>query len=130
MSKVDQVTMETSFYIQYEKKKMKECAYTLHNLASTFRLENKETEEKDRQQLFLKKRLKENRILMADQLKEVACIIEKTIEEKIDFVPLPAKKEKQLARLLLLEGIILEEISVLEKENGRKDYSCFKYGRI
>lgn len=121
MPKADQLEMESSFYIQYEKKKMKECAYTLHNLASTFQIEEKETEEKDRHQLFLKKRLKENRILIADHLKEVAEIIEKAVEEKISFVRFSEKKEKQLAKLLLFEGIILEDISLIEKGNGRKE---------
>ena len=47
---------KTSFWLQYEKKKMQECAGTLHNLASAFLTDEKEEEpvaDKERQNLFL-----------------------------------------------------------------------------
>lgn len=116
-----QKEIETTFWMRYEKRKMKECVNTLHNLASAFLIEEKQEEEKDRYRLFLKKRLKENRILVADHLKEIAKIIDNVAEEKFVIEVLPQKQEKQLAKLLLMEGITMEELSILEKENGRKE---------
>ena len=43
---------EDSFLLQYEKRKIQECAGTLHNLASAFLIEDEEEVEKDRQNLF------------------------------------------------------------------------------
>ena len=114
---------EISFWIQYEKKKMQECAGTLHNLASAFLIEEKEDikEEKDRQNLLLKRRLRENRVLMADHLKEIAYVMQKAADEKIKILRLGEKKEKQMAKMLFLEGLIMEDFYLIEKENGKKE---------
>ena len=98
MGKVVDREQEVSFWLHYEKKKMQECAGTLHNLASAFLTDEKEevqVVDKERQNLFLKKRLKENRSMMADQLKEMASIIERTAKEKIKIIRLSEKKEKE-----------------------------------
>lgn len=112
---------EGSLLLQYEKNKMQQCAGTLHNLASAFLIEEKEEEDADRQNVFLKKRLKENRVLMADHLKEIAQIMEKSAEEKIKIIRLGDKKEKQMAKMLFMEGLVLDDFYLLEKENGRKE---------
>ena len=115
---------EISFWLQYEKKKMQECAGTLHNLADAFLIE--ETEEgiavnKERQNIFLKRRLKENRGLMADHLKEMAAIMERTASENIRITRLSERREKQMTKLLSQEGLVLEDFFIIEKENGRKE---------
>ena len=74
----------SSYVLQYEKRKMKKCADTMHNLANAFLTEEREDgKDYDRQSLFFKRRLKENRILMADHLKEMANIMKEMAEEKI-----------------------------------------------
>lgn len=113
---------QESFLMQYEKRKMQECAGILENLASAFLIEEKEEEkENDRQNFFLKRRLQEGRILVADQLKEMAKIMEKAAGEKIRIVRPGEKKEKQMSKALFSEGLILEDFYLLEKENGRKE---------
>lgn len=123
MLKIMDQEPEVSFWLQYEKKKLQECAGTLHNLASAFLIEEKEEQatDKERQNLFLKRRLKESRSLVADHLKEMAAIMEKTAEEKIKIIRPGEKKEKHMAKLLLQEGLVLEDFFVLEKEDGRKE---------
>ena len=121
MQKDVQTDVVPSFWIQYEKRKLKECADSLHNLASAFMIEEKEEEENDRQKLFFKRRMTENRTLMADHLKEMAAMIEQVAEEKFKIVCLPLKQEKMLVKMLLQEGLILEEFSILKKENGRME---------
>ena len=114
---------KTSFWLQYEKKKMQECAGTLHNLASAFLVDEKEEikDGQDRQNLLLKRRLKENRVLMADHLKEIAAIMQKTADEKVRILKLGEKKEKQMAKMLSAEGLVMEDFYLIEKENGRKE---------
>ena len=111
-----------AFWLQYEKRRMKECADTLHNLASAFLIEENEEENKDRENLFYKKRIKENRTLMADHLKEMAAIIENVVEEKVKIISLPIKQQKMLSKVLSMEGLVLEEFSILEKGNGKKEF--------
>ena len=124
MGKMIDREQEFSFWLQYEKKKMQECAGTLHNLASAFMTDEKiedVSEDKERQNLFLKRRLKENRNLVADHLKEMASIMEKSAKEKIKMIRLSEKKEKQMTKMLYQEGLILEDFFILEKENGPKE---------
>ena len=124
MGKMIDREQEFSFWLQYEQKKMQECAGTLHNLASAFMTDEKIedlSEDKERQNLFLKRRLKENRNLVADHLKEMASIMEKSAKEKIKIIRLREKKEKQMTKMLYQEGLILEDFFVLEKENGKKE---------
>ena len=124
MGKIVDREPEISFWLQYEKKKMQECAGTLHNLADAFSIEEKEQEfgcDKERQNLFLKRRLKENRSLMADHLKEMAAIMEKSASENIKIVRLSEKKEKQMTKLLFQEGLILEDFFIIQKENDRRE---------
>lgn len=114
---------EDSFYIlQYEKKKMKECAGTLQNLAKAFLNEERDEEkESDRQSMFFKRRLKENRTLLADHLKEMANMMQEMAEEKIKIIRLGEKKERQMSKMLAMEGLILEDIYLLEKGNKRRE---------
>ena len=113
---------QDSFLLQYEKKKMQECANTLQNLASAFLIEEKEEdEEKERQNLFLRRRLQESRVLAADHLKEMATMMQKAAQEKIQIVRFSPKQIKQMIKALQPEGLILEDFYILEKENGRKE---------
>ena len=112
----------SSYILQYEKKKMRECAGSLQSLAKAFLTEEREEEkETDRQNLFLKRRLRENRVLMADHLKEMAKIIKEMSEEQIRILRLGEKKEKQISKMLLQEGLVLEDIYFLEKSHHRKE---------
>ena len=74
-----QKEIETTFWMRYEKRKMKECVNTLHNLASAFLIEEKQEEEKDRYRLFLKKRLKEK---LANYKEKEATLTEQIEQEK------------------------------------------------
>lgn len=124
MQKIIHREPEVSFRLQYERKKMQECAGTLHNLASAFLIEEKEEDsvsDRERQNLFLKRRLKESRTLIADHLKEIANMIQRAAQENIKIIYLGEKKEKQMAKMLFLEGLVLEDFCLLEKENGRKE---------
>lgn len=121
MQKAMREEAQDSFLLQYEKQRMQQCAGTLHNLASAFLIEEKKEEDKDRQNLFLKRRLQESRNLVADHLKEMANMMQKAAEEKIKIIRLGEKKEKQMAKSLFLEGLIMEDFYILQKENGKKE---------
>ena len=121
MQKEVQKETENTFWVQIEKQKMKECALTLHNLAQAFSVDGKEEEDENRESKILHNKLKENRVLMAEHLKEMAKMMQQAAEEKITIYCLPTKQEKQLIKMLYVEGLVLEEFSILEKGNGRKE---------
>ena len=54
--------------------------------------EKEEDKESDRQSIFWRKRLKENRILMADHLKEMADMLKERSEEKIKIIKFQQEK--------------------------------------
>ena len=121
MQKTTPKEIQESFLLQYEKQKMQQCASTLHHMASAFLIEENKEEEKDRQTLFLKRRLQESRVLVGDYLKEMANMMQTAAQEKIQIIRLGERKEKQLAKVLFAEGLVLEDFYILEKENGRKE---------
>lgn len=126
---------ESSYVLQYEKKKIQECAGTLQNLADAFLLEEKEDEdENDRQSLFWKRRLKESRVLLADHLREMSNIMKEIAGEQIKIIHLGEKKEKQMAKMLFAEGLVLEDVYILEKGESRQEvvvrlYQAGTYGK-
>lgn len=122
LQKIMREETQDSFLLQYEKKKMRECAGTLQNLASAFLIEEKEEEEeKGRQNLFLKRRLQESRSLAADHLKEMAAIMLEAAQEKMQIVRPSPKQIRQMARALQSEGLVLEDFYMLVKENAKKE---------
>lgn len=114
---------ESSYLLEYEQKKIRDCAKTLHNLAEAFEAGGKEEKEEneDRKQMILKNRLRETRALMADHLKEVARIVADSTKEEIHMIRFGEKKEKQIGKMLYTEGIILEDLCLAKKKDGKKE---------
>ena len=122
LQKIMREETQDSFLLQYEKKKIQACADTLNSLATAFLADEKEEEEeKERQNLFLRKRLQESRALVADHLKEMAAMMQKAAGEKVQIIYPSGKQIKQIAKALQSEGLILEDFYILQKENTRKE---------
>lgn len=83
--------------------------------------ENKRLPVLDRQEYLWKRRLVENRDLMAGHLMEMAQIMTRIAEESYRFIHMSERKVKQLAHALREENILLKEVYLLEKENGHKE---------
>ena len=122
MKKMMQKQASDSFLLQYEKQKIQDCAGTLHNMASVFLIEQKEDlKEKNRPDIFIKKSLQESRIIVANHLKEIADIMDKAALEKVRVIRPSEKKEKQMVKIFAMEGLVLEDFYMLEKESDRKE---------
>lgn len=121
-SKLEERGRKAFYLLEYEKKKMEGCALSLDSLASAFLMKLPgEGEEEDRQTLLWEKRMEENRQLFSGHLKEMAEVIKKTSRESVRIIRLGRRKEKQIGRMFLLEGLILDDFYLLEKENGRRE---------
>lgn len=109
---------------EYGRKKLLMYADSFRDLANTFAEIQKEEEispNSDRQEYLWKRRLVENRDLMADHLNEMAQIMTRVAEESYRFIHMSERKVKQLAHALKEEDVLLKEIYLLEKENGHKE---------
>lgn len=111
---------ESSYLLEYEQRKIRDCAKTLHNLAQAFEGEGKIVweENEDRKNMILKSRLKETRTLMADHLKEVARIVTQATKEEIQIIRMGEKKERQIEKMLGAEGLILEDLCLVKNPQG------------
>lgn len=110
---------------EYGRKKLLMYADSFRDLANTFtdiqRQEKEAGEINDRQEYLWKRRLVENRDLMADHLNEMAQIMTQVAEESYRFIHMSERKIKQLAHALREENILLKELYLLEKEDGHKE---------
>ncbi len=110
---------------EYGKKKLLMYADSFRSLANTFtdiqQQEKAEVIAEDRQEYLWKRRLLENRDLMAEHLNEMAQIMTQVAEESYRFIHMGDRKVKQLSHAMKEAGIMLKEIFLLEKEDGRKE---------
>ncbi len=119
---------ETSFSSilpEYGKKKLLMYADSFRDLANTFsgiqQQEKAEVMAEDRQEYLWKRRLLENRDLMAEHLNEMAQIMTQVAEESYRSIYMGERKVKQLSHAMKEAGILLKHICLLEKEDGHKE---------
>ena len=121
-NRLDQRGQEAFYLLEYEKKRMQDCALSLNSLASAFMIHGeKEESREDRQTLLWEKRMEENRQLFSGHLQEMAEEIKKNSRESVRIIRLGRRKEKQIARMLCLEGLVLDDFYLLEKGNGKRE---------
>lgn len=71
-----------------------------------------------RQEYFWQKKICENKVLMAEHLKEMAFIMSDVAKETYRCRPMGGRKYKKIARDLKEEGIILKRLLIVENEDG------------
>lgn len=110
---------------EYGKRKLLMYASSFKELAATYTDTTGMTQEedavKDKQEYLWKRRLVENKYLMADHLKEMADIMTRVAQEAYHLIPIGERKEKQLFHALKEEGILAEDFALVEKEDGHKE---------
>jgi Serine phosphatase RsbU, regulator of sigma subunit len=110
---------------EYGKKKLLMYADSFRDLANTFtdiqQQEKAEVIAEDRQEYLWKRRLLENRDLMAEHLNEVAQIMTQVAEESCRFIHMGDRKIKQLSHAMKEAGILMKEVFLLEKEDGHRE---------
>jgi len=121
-------TAEESLYLlEYEKQRIETCAKSFEELAKVFvylpsgKDCSEETESvvgADRKTVLWKKRLTENRELFADNLKEMASIMEQVTKKNVRAVRFPEKRKKQMIHILEEEGLQVIDLYRLEKDEG------------
>lgn len=122
-------TVQSAYFLEYGRRKIKVCADTFLNLARIFSREDQEEAERDRTELLVKKSLSEGRRLFAKDLKEMADMLRSAAEEPIRFASLGGKRRKQLIKGLQTEGLQAEEICLVRRGEGRMELSALLSSR-
>ena len=97
---------------QYGKKKLLGFADSFYDLAKTFtyRGTGEEKAVQDRQTCLIKRRLMEDREILAGNLNEVARIIRKMAEEPYHFYSLKEREVKKIIHICRDNGILVRSI--------------------
>lgn len=125
-------TAQSAYLLEYGRRRIRICADTFRNLAQIFEEGDeggREDPKRERAALLLKKRMEENRHLLAGNLKEMADIMNGVADESVRFIRLGGRRQKQLIRGLQGEGITAGEVYLLQRGNGRMELSVLLSSR-
>lgn len=113
--------METMLLPDYGKRKLLLYAQSFEELAKTFTQmsESSVETEQDRQVSLWKRRLKENRELLAEHLKEAAQIMAQVAQESYRFAPLEERQRRRLVHAFKEQGIVLKDIFLIDQPGDR-----------
>ncbi|MDE7284452.1 MAG: SpoIIE family protein phosphatase [Lachnospiraceae bacterium] len=107
---------------EYGRQKLLGYAESFRDLAELFDNEEETDDvcidDENRQDYLWKKKICENKGLMADHLKEMAFIMSDVAKETYRYRPMGERKYKKIARALKEAGIILKRIFVVENDDG------------
>lgn len=115
---------ESMYLLEYEKQKLLDCAKSFKELAVVFSSGTEEIRlnlpKEERSLILMQKKLKENRELFADNLREIASIIGNLAGKEISVFHFHQHKIKKIGKLLEEEGLILKDIYSLEGDGNKE----------
>lgn len=121
---------QSGYLLEYGRRKIRVCADTFQNLAQIFGEDEEEAQGEDgtdarqaRAVYMMRKRLAEGRQLFAGNLKEMADMMNHVADESVRFISLGNRRQKQIMKGLLGEGLIARDIYLVQKGDGRMELS-------
>lgn len=125
------------------KQKLILYAHSFRNLAKTYgEMDLQQKKEESRQDYIIKRRLYENREVLAEHINELADILDTVADETVMVRDLSAKQEKMLFQLLKSNRILMDKLCITETGNtglqisvnlayvGKGNYSTGKAAKI
>ena len=123
-------TAQSVYLLEYGRRKIKVCADTFQNLAQIFGEEGEGMDAEEeagarqaRAVYLMRKKLTEGRQLFAGNLKEMAEMMNQVAEESVRFISLGSRRQKQIAKGLLSEGLLAKDVYLVQKGDGRMELS-------
>ena len=121
---------QSCYLLEYGRRKIRVCADTFQNLAQIFGEDEEEAQGEDgadarqaRAVYMMRKRLAEGRQLFAGNLKEMADMMNHVADESVRFISLGNRRQKQIMKGLLGEGLVARDIYLVQKGDGRMELS-------
>lgn len=118
-------TQEAEYLLEYGRRKIRMCADTFKDLAGVFEQssseEGKDIPEKadEREDYFLRRQLKGTRCLLADNLREMAGIMDHVAADKIEFIRMGGRRQKQMVKAMNGEGLTVSDLYFIKRQGER-----------
>lgn len=117
---------QSAYLLEYGRRRIQVCADTFRNLAQIFG-EEESGEGKEgggtRPACFIRKRMAEERRIFAGNLQGLADMMNGVADESVRFISLGARRQKQIAKGLLGEGILAGDLYLVQRGNGHMELS-------
>lgn len=132
----DYDALQSAYLLEYDRRRILNCADTFENLAAVFAEMNRreeeedgEEKERDREETLRYRQAEENRKHYASYMKQMAGLMQAVAGTSVQLIRLGGRKEKQIVRALAGEGILVQDIYLLKGREDRLEISvslCMK----
>lgn len=128
----DYDALQSAYLLEYDRRRILNCADTFENLAAVFAEMNSEEDqdkqdekgrERDREAAWRMKRAQENRRHYASYMRQLAGLMQAVAGTSVQMIRLGGRKEKQIVRALAGEGIIVQDIFLLRGQEDKLEIS-------
>lgn len=128
----DYDALQSAYLLEYDRRRILNCADTFENLAAVFAEMNREEEqdaqdrekrERDREAAWRMNRAQENRRHYASYMKQLAGLMQAVAGTSVQMIRLGGRKEKQIVRALAGEGIIVQDIFLMRGQEDKLEIS-------
>ena len=114
---------QSAYLLEYDRRRILNCADTFRSLAAVLTGMNLEEEEErerqDREKRLQQSRAREDRKQYAAYLKQVAGLMQGVAGTSVQLIRLGGRQERQIVRALAGEGIWAQDVILLRGQEGR-----------
>lgn len=124
--------LQSAYLLEYDRRRILNCADTFENLASVFSRMNREEEAVscgeeegtgDRERTWNRRRAQESRSYYAFYMKQMAVLMQAVAKTPVQMIRLGGRREKQIVRALGAEGIWVQDIFLLRGQEDKLEVS-------
>lgn len=126
---MDYDAQQSAYLLDYDRRRILNCADTFRNLAAVFSGMNQNGEEEtqetfqDRERMLRLKQAEENRRQYAAYMRQMAGLMQAVAGTSVQLIRLGGRQEKQIVRALAGEGIRVQDIYLLRGQEDRLEIS-------
>lgn len=120
---------QSAYLLEYDRRRILNCADTFRSLAAVLtgmnleEEEERERERQDREKRLQQSRAREDRKQYAAYLKQVAGLMQAVAGTSVQLIRLGGRQERQIVRALAGEGIWAQDLYLLRGQEGRLEIS-------
>lgn len=120
---VEYDAQQFAYLLEYDRRRILDCADTFQELAAVFSDMNRETEgrgeETDRKLLLRRGEARDNRKHYAFYMRQMAGLMQNVACTSVQLIRLGGRREKQIVRAMQQEGILIQDIYLVRGQKER-----------
>lgn len=122
---------QSAYLLDYDRRRILNCADTFQELASVMGEMNREADAGscDREELLRLKQAKDARKQYAAHMRQMAGLMQAVADTSVQLIRLGGRQEKQIVRALAGEGIVVVDIYLLRGQEDRLEISLSAHMR-